>query len=678
MRAMCSLPKNIHWIYVHMGYMFILYQGEKMKKQNSFLKRMVLNLLVIAGLILIGSPGSAQISPPDVGTPDNSPSTSGIQDPPVPLPLPAASGGSPDFAPQSLLTSLAQDDRYNTDPTDWLVYEHQTITDVSNLINLGYRVIDISVESFSPSYLFTVTYVANSNSYAKSWWWYVGVDAATLSSALSANNARLTSLKAYDIGSGTIRFTAIMISNTGEDATSWWWYYDQTVSSITSLWQSNNARLTQVNAYVTGGQTRYAVVMVDNSDGNNMAWWWYVNASVGVITSYINSNNARLVDLDPDPSTGNFNVIMTSCAAGCPHWWWYIGVPTNQLLDLVNQNGARIIDVNTVSGCGDACFNFLLINNSNAITTRVGDLLRNGTDGTKGLFLKQVGGPVLANLMDTFVFEPASTIKAAVHLKTMLSIQSGPDTLATQITKYLPPVSGSCPGTTPDGTEDIQTADREMMWHSDNTRTAELVDHYGIADINKMMNAIGMNHSSINHVIGCGGPIPNQTTLDDLALLYDGVANGSLLDATHRTIFFNQMAGKAEYQGEGYDWTGLWTTDLPNIINQEAPAGMSSSAKNWFRGRMDLAYKAGNYKICTNGDCSTYVDHISIFGYAQIPFCDASGPRQYDFGIFITNSTSDASSSATFTAVKAELLREQIHAGLASCSNITILPLVKR
>ena len=648
-----------------------------MKRQIVFSMRVFVVWLVIAGLILTGSPAQAQVNPPTPGTPDNSPSSFNVQTLPAPLPQPAASGGTPGFAPQSVSASLAVDDRYNTDSTGWLIYEHQSIANVNNLVSQGYRPIDIRVEAFSPSYLFTVAYVANSGSYAKAWWWYVGVDEAGLNSVLSANNARITSLKAYDIGGGQIRFTALMISNTGSDATGWWWYYNQTVGSITTLWQANNARLTQVDAYVTNGQTRYAVVMVDNTGANNQAWWWYVNASVASISTTINTNNARLVDLDPDPTSNNFNVIMTSCSAGCPHWWWYVGVPTSQLLDLVNQDGARMIDVNTVAGCGDACFSFLLINNSNAITTRVGDLLRNGTDGTKGLYLKQVGGPVLANLMDSYVFEPASTIKAAVHLKTMQSIQSGPDTLATQITKYVPPATGSCPGTTPNGTEDIQTADREMMWHSDNTRTAELVDRYGRANINLMMNSIGMIHSSINHVIGCGGPIPDQTTLDDLGVLYEGVANTSLLDAAHRALFFNQMAGKAEFKAEGYDWTGLWSTDLPNIINQEAPAGMNSAAKDWFRNSIELAYKAGNYKIC-GSTCATYVDHISIFGYAQIPFCNGSGPQQYVFGIFITNSTSDTTSNATFAAAKAELLREQIHAGLATCAYREMLPLVKK
>ena len=60
-----------------------------MKKQKSFMLGMFLNFLVIASLILVGSPANAQISPPGVGTPDNSPFTSGIQAPPIPLPLPA-------------------------------------------------------------------------------------------------------------------------------------------------------------------------------------------------------------------------------------------------------------------------------------------------------------------------------------------------------------------------------------------------------------------------------------------------------------------------------------------------------------------------------------------------------------------------------------------------------------
>jgi hypothetical protein len=72
------------------------------------------------------------------------------------------------------------------------------------------------------------------------------------------------------------------------------------------------------------------------------------------------------------------------------------------------------------------------------------------------------------------------------------------------------------------------------------------------------------------------------------------------------------------------------------------------------------------------------VDHISIFGYARIPFCDGGGPRHYLFGLFINDSTSEDDLDDTFTATKAELLREQIHDGLASCFHQTYLPLVLR
>ena len=37
----------------------------------------------------------------------------------------------------------------------------------------------------------------------------------------------------------------------------------------------------------------------------------------------------------------------------------------------------------------------------------------NGADGVKGLYLKQVNGSVLANLEDSYVFEPASSSSEA-------------------------------------------------------------------------------------------------------------------------------------------------------------------------------------------------------------------------------------------------------------------------
>jgi hypothetical protein len=547
---------------------------------------------------------------------------------------------------------------------------------VTDTISLGYRLVDIYVESFSPSYLFTGVYVANTGAYAKSWWWYYGLDEAALNYYLSENSARLISLKAYDIGSGRIRFTAVMISNTGEDATAWWWYCNATPENITDLIDDNEARLTQINAYQTEGLTRYAVVMVDNTGADGKAWWWYVNATVANVSSPIQENEARLVDMDIDPVTGKLSVIMNSCASGCPYWWWFVNIPEEQLLDLANQYAARVIDVNDHPGCGSTCYDVLLINNSNAVTNRVGEMLRSGTDGTKGLYLEEVGGAVLANLMNTYVFEPASTLKVGVHLHTILQIRDNPDinhsTLINRYPPLIPP--DTCPDDPVDGSESIFDADRKMMRYSDNATTRELVDFFGESSIYATMASIFMTDSSINHVFGCGGP-PNQTTLNDLATLYRGVVNGTLIDSYDRELFYLQMAGTYMFMQEGYDWTHLVDTDILLIIDQEAPTGMPTVLKDAFEEEIFLAYKAGNYGISTSEGC---LYHIPIFGHARIPFCDTGGPRPYVFGLFIADSTSDDDSSDTFEATKAELLREQIQAGLASCFHQIYLPLVLR
>ena len=79
-----------------------------------------------------------------------------------------------------------------------------------------------------------------------SWWTYTGVTAAQLSSRLTANSARLTSLQVDDPSVPT--FTAVMVRNSGSYATGWWWYYGQTQSQVSSRLSTNHARLISAQA----------------------------------------------------------------------------------------------------------------------------------------------------------------------------------------------------------------------------------------------------------------------------------------------------------------------------------------------------------------------------------------------------------------------------------------------
>ncbi len=262
----------------------------------------------------------------------------------------------------------AADDNENSTPTGWWIYTGQSYTDVVNTINSKKaRIIDIKLDNPS-SGTYTVTYVQNTGSYAKAWWWYVGIDANTLATRLSVNNARLISLFAYDIGGGNIRFDVAMISNTGADAKGWWYYYGQTPTEIANLTRNNNARLTTLQSYSSNGQTAYSAIMIANTGADAKGWWWYYNVSGTAISGYVSTNHARLLDVTP-VGNGNFNAVMESCSTGCPSWWWWYGVSASGVLYKAQNVGARVL-TNSPYACGTSvCFAAVMIANSPADIT---------------------------------------------------------------------------------------------------------------------------------------------------------------------------------------------------------------------------------------------------------------------------------------------------------------------
>jgi hypothetical protein len=381
------------------------------------------------------------------------------------------------------------------------------------------------------------------------------------------------------------------------------------------------------------------------------------------------------------PADGNYTAVMSACAGACPASSWYTGQTQSQMQALT-QNGVRMTAVSTNPGCGGVCYSFILVDNSlqaldgaNPITTRVAQLLQaGGINGVQGLYLKQVGGPVLANLQENFVFEPASSIKVLAHLYAMTQVQNGTASLADSLPRYTNGPN-SCPDPAqPGGAESLSMALQEMMWHSDNARTREITDTFGDPNINAFALSIGMPTTQINHIIGCVGPVPDRLSLTDVATLYEGVANGTLLAPDSQAKFVSLMAGKAEFQGEGYDFTHLWDTDIPAMIAQAAPSA-TAAQKQSYQNMMTLVYKAGNDINCADS-CSHVAEYNSIAGWVGIPFCSGGAPtlQNYVFGIFLHGGTDNSWSPgkttltvANFNAAKAELLREQIVAGLTSC-----------
>lgn len=545
----------------------------------------------------------------------------------------------------------------NTTPTGWWWYYGVTPAQLSSLVSTNNgRIVSLQVEQASPL-LFTVAMVSNTGSYAKGWWYYYGVTAAQLSANLTANNARLVSLDAYDSG-GTTLFAAVMISNTGADAKGWWWYYGVTTAQIGTLLQQNNARLVDFRSYVTGGVTRYAVVMIPNTGADAMAWWWYFGVSGAQVGSLLAQNNAFLISIQPADAAGStFNVVMEQQPGAL--WWWYYGLSASDLGDRLSQNGARLLDVKTYFVNGARKFAAIMVNNSNAETSRVGQILRGGTDGETGMYLKQVGGGVQAALQDSRIFEPASSIKILIGLHAMRQVDAGTSSLGQSVVVYAPPASGSCPTSTITGTEPMGNAILAMLENSDNQRTKAMIDTYGMAAINQTAAAIGLTGTHLNHYPGCGGPPANQLTLADAGTIYEGIATGALLSSTNRPNLYSRMPAQAG------DFTGI-VSSVNAIIDAEAPAfALNATEISQFKTRLLTHYKAGGYTLCPTGPCFEY---RSVAGSAEIPQCTRGviGSRTYVWGIFIDGASSGTAADNTFNAAKAEPLREPVRAALSS------------
>jgi hypothetical protein len=301
------------------------------------------------------------------------------------------------------------------------------------------------------------------------------------------------------------------------------------------------------------------------------------------------------------------------------------------------------------------------------IIARVTRILRRHTAGGIGLYLKQVDGPVLAALNENSTFEPASTIKLLYLLYALREEQDGHAQPAQSIPVYAKPASGSCPGPATGAREPLQDALKWMMRDSDNERTKAISETFGIEEVNAFALSIGLAHTYIHHTLGCGNDAlrnPNQMTLVDAGRLLVGVADGEWLDAAHREMFFGLMAGKGEYAETQTEFLGIWEPALRFMIGEEAPSQVSARARESFHDRTDLAYKDGRYILCHGGGLCT--EYRSLAGWAQIPYCEGTRmlTRQYVFGLYILDSTGATQADDAFEQTKAELLREQVRAGL--------------
>ena len=112
------------------------------------------------------------------------------------------------------------------------------------------------------------------------------------------------------------------------------------------------------------------------------------------------------------------------------------------------------------------------------ITTRVMGILNAAGSGTTGMYVKEVGGPVIAAQNENFAFAPASSIKVLLHLYMHDQVEAGAANFTDQVTLYAG-ANTSCPnGAAVLGTEDMDDSAAKMMSVSDNPATRAQYEHW--------------------------------------------------------------------------------------------------------------------------------------------------------------------------------------------------------
>jgi len=370
----------------------------------------------------------------------------------------------------------------------------------------GDRIIDIEVQSTSPT-RFAVATVRNAGVYQRGWYWYYGLTATQLKARINEKGARLIDLETYESG-GQRRFAAVMVVNSGDAAKNWHWYHGVSRDTLADRLDEHDSRLIDLESYSSGGETRYAAIMIRNSGVDKKGWWWWRNVPLSTVQAKATANGARTFSLDRLPN-GRYNALQVKRAGEFSAY--EINVDARRVGDFVSQNGGRIVDLDSYSSGGERRFTVVVNDNVDAFNARVREAARKSAKlraARFGMWVKQVGGPVSVGLGGDRVFEPASVMKILHHLYLSTRLEADPAENLNAVVQFptCPATGGTgecasgkavsdiCPtraGVTATGSMTLDNADRQMMAISDNRTTRAIEQRYGRAVLNLFAPSIG-------------------------------------------------------------------------------------------------------------------------------------------------------------------------------------------
>lgn len=132
-----------------------------------------------------------------------------------------------------------------------------------------------------------------------------------------------------------------------DDPTNWWWLHGVSAAEIDDLINTEGARLVDVEVE-SDSPLRFSAAFVHNSGAYGSGWWWLYGQSPTTLSNFVAANNARIIDLERYPSGTGVRyaaVMVPNTGSQAKAWWWYTGQTQTQVSSLITANNGRIVDL---------------------------------------------------------------------------------------------------------------------------------------------------------------------------------------------------------------------------------------------------------------------------------------------------------------------------------------------
>lgn len=475
--------------------------------------------------------------------------------------------------------------------------------------------------------------------------------------ALAADGYRIQDVEVYR-KNGVKMYSVLAFSQTTDPAPTKW-FQERTLDQLKADLAAYDGRLLDLDIASVDGEALFSGVMRKNTGDDQIGWYWKTNITWEEVGEFISDHDTRLVDLCQRPNGRYAAVFWTDHAGG----YRYFGERTlNSALKSAAYYGMRIQNMNLTYVDGQPRYSGILINTKNALTRKIGSLMRQTTDGDVGCYLRRiqtptVSGSVLADLQEDAMFHPSSTNKVFFHATAIWN------TPTNQLNSRTIPVWND--HTNPDHSNDTSTPTalpnvlNLMMMNSNNPRANACLDFFTPAGIEAtIQNNFGVsNKTRFTSRYGVQAPYtsptPSTTTLEDLGKVYETVR--TQFSATKLTFFRSNMIN----QSNGSTTSGInWM-----ILQERTAAGLTNAQWNSWRATAAWTAKAGS-----NSDPDTgFGGYSSVAGWIQLPFRNVRGTvvNQEDvFGNWLNAAKNKNTLGSWNTA--AELLRDEVRASMAT------------